>query len=114
MATAPSTTWKLVTMMPSDRITNPVPTPFPCAAPPSGLACTIDVVTLATAGATRLTTWTTGSWATSVGGSDEGVGRVGALPAPRPDVEAAPGGDEVVHADSTIAPAKARELIHGA
>src|SRR2546425_4911812 len=32
---APSTTWQFVTMTPSERTTNPVPTPLPCCAPPN-------------------------------------------------------------------------------
>src|ERR1051325_8679381 len=60
--TAPSTTWKFVTMMPSDRTMNPVPTSFPADVPPKIESTDwVRVVMFTTAGATRLTAATTGS-----------------------------------------------------
>src|SRR6266498_3264755 len=56
-----STTWKLVTTIPSDRMTNPVPTPRPDS-PPRGSGWNRLVVTLTTAGRTAWTTRTMGSW----------------------------------------------------
>src|SRR5438034_3706827 len=60
--TAPSTTWKFVTMMPSDRTMNPVPTSLPDEVPPKIESTDwVRVVMFTTAGATRLTAATTGS-----------------------------------------------------
>ena len=47
-----STTWQFVTMTPSDRTMNPVPTPFPCCAPPNCVGWNRSVVTFTTPGNT--------------------------------------------------------------
>ena len=65
---APSTTWQLVTMTPSDRTMNPVPTPWPSWGLPNWSAEKMSVVTFTVAGRTRFTTAATGSL---VGGSGE-------------------------------------------
>src|SRR4051794_40123183 len=72
---APSTTWKLVTMMPSDRMMNPVPTPRPGVCPPNGLFSSRFVVTFTTAGRALCTTWTTGSaFGSRLSGAEDGSG----------------------------------------
>jgi hypothetical protein len=60
MRCAPSTTWKLVTIVPSERTMKPVPTPRSRFCP-NGVGWNRLVTTLTTAGWTRFTTWTTGS-----------------------------------------------------
>ena len=74
----PSTTWKFVTTIPSDRMMNPVPTPRPGCEPPKGPCSRRFVVTFTTAGRTCCTTWTTGSAFGSVDGSGAvGLGATG-------------------------------------
>src|SRR6266571_4039297 len=60
MCWAHSTTCQFVTMIPSERMTNPVPTPRPCCVPKNP-CCSRLVVTFTTDGRTRWTTATTGS-----------------------------------------------------
>ena len=57
----PSTTWQFVTMMPSCRTMNPVPTPLPCWTLPNGPGWTTSVVTFTSAGSAALTTVAMGS-----------------------------------------------------
>src|SRR5438093_8289116 len=57
----PSTTWQFVTMTPSCRTMNPVPTPFPCCTLPNGPGWNTSVVTFTTAVIAILTTVPMGS-----------------------------------------------------
>src|SRR4029453_17475625 len=57
----PSTTWQLVTMMPSCRTMDPVPTPLPCWTLPNWSGWNTSVVTFTTAGSASWTTVSTGS-----------------------------------------------------
>ena len=66
----PSTTWQFVTTTPSERTMNPVPTPWPCWAPPNWSGWKMSVVTFTTAGSTRWTTAVTGSLPASRVGSE--------------------------------------------
>jgi hypothetical protein len=85
---APSTTWKFVTMMPSDLTMKPVPTPR-AGCSPNAVCWNRFVTTLTTAGWTRLTTCTSGSSP----GATEGAGAVWSG---LRSVEAAADGDAVV------------------
>src|SRR6266498_3832160 len=61
MLSAPSTTWKFVTIIPSDLTTNPVPTPLPVWPPTIESGFGTAVVTFALVGDARSTTETMGS-----------------------------------------------------
>jgi hypothetical protein len=61
IAVAPSTTWSLVIITPSERTTNPVPTPVLVPEPEKGSNVRTFVVTLTTAGDAAFTVRTTGS-----------------------------------------------------
>src|SRR6266542_2782745 len=77
---APSTTWKFVTTIPSERTMNPVPTPRPGCEPPKTFDSSRFVVTFTTAGRARWTTLTTRS-AFVPPGIGEGEGSEGATDA---------------------------------
>ena len=72
-------------MIPSERMTKPVPTPLPGCTWPNAPSDRVELVTFTTAGATRLTTETMGSpWrsgpTSGLAAGREGVGPAAGLP----------------------------------